>query len=79
MYNDSIEQNFLDICQFLEMGGEGGCTFNPAKFQFAQMEVDFLGFKITPDGVKTNNELVQNILRLPAQANITDVRAWWCH
>ena len=72
VYNDSI----LDICQFLEIGGKGACTFNPAKFQFAQMEVDFLGFKITPAGIKTNDEFLQNILHFPAPTNITDVRSW---
>ena len=76
VYNDSIEQNFFDICQFLEIGGRGGCTFNPSKFQFAQQEVDFLGFRVTHDGIKTNDEFLQNILQFPAPKNITDVRAW---
>ena len=76
VYNDTIEQNFFDICQFLEIGGKGGCTFNPAKFQFAQQEVEFLCFKIPPGGIKTNDEFLQNILNFPAPKNITDVRAW---
>ena len=62
--------------QFLEIGSKGGCTFNPAKFQFAQLEVEFLGFKITPNGIKTNDEFLNNILNFPAPQNITDVRAW---
>ena len=71
VYNDNIEQNFFNICQFLEIGGKGGCAFN-----FAQLEVEFLGFKITPNGIKTNDEFLNNILNFPAPQNITDVRAW---
>ena len=73
--NDSIEKNFFDICQFLEIGGKGGCTFNPAIFQFVQMEVDFLGFKIT---LMVSRQMLNslNILHFPAPTNITDVQAW---
>ena len=33
LFSDSIEQNFFKVCEFLTTGANGGCTFNPQKFQ----------------------------------------------
>ena len=77
LFNDSIEQNFFKVCEFLTTGANGGCTFNPHKFQFAQDEVNFLGFLVTRDGVKTTGQFKESILNFPTPQNITDVRAWF--
>ena len=55
----------------------GGCTFNPNKFQFGQKEVNFLGFLVTEDGVKTTNQFRESILNFPPPQNTTDVRSWF--
>ena len=52
IYDDSIEQNFYRVCEFLEISSRGGCTFNPKKFQFGSSEVNFLGFRVTENGIK---------------------------
>ena len=46
IYDDSIEDNFFRVCEFLEKCNKGGCIFNPQKFQFGDKEVDFLGFRV---------------------------------
>ena len=42
LFSDTIEQNFYKVCEFLTTGSNGGCTFNPHKFQFGEDEVNFL-------------------------------------
>ena len=77
LFSDTIEQNFYKVCEFLTTGSNGGCTFNPHKFQFGEDEVNFLGFLVTRDGVKTTNQFRESILNFPTPQNITDVRAWF--
>ena len=40
---------------FLTLCGENGITLNPSKFQFAEDEVLFAGFKITPTNVQPSH------------------------
>ena len=77
LFDDTIEQNFFKVCEFLTTGANGGCTFNPKKFQFGEEEVNFLGFLVTSDGVKTTGQFKDSILNFPTPQNITDVRSWF--
>ena len=77
IYDDSIEQNFYRVCEFLEIASRGGCTFNPKKFQFGSSEVNFLGFRVTENGIKPLSEFLDNITNFPVPQNITDVRSWF--
>ena len=77
IWDDSIEENFFRICQFLERCTAGGCIFNPQKFQFGSREVDFLGFRITDTGVKPSSSFIENILSFPSPKSLTDVRSWF--
>ena len=77
LFDDTIEQNFFKVCEFLTTGANGGCTFNPNKFQFGEEEVNFLGFLVTSDGVKTTGQFKDSILNFPTPQNITDVRSWF--
>ena len=77
LFDDSIEQNFFKVCEFLTTGANGGCTFNPQKFQFGEEEVTFLGFLVTAQGVKTTGQFKDSILNFPTPKNITDVRSWF--
>ena len=77
LFDNSIEENFHKVCNFLTTGALGGCTFNPQKFQFGQEEVNFLGFLITSEGVKTTQQFRDSILNFPTPKCITDVRSWF--
>ena len=77
LWNDSIESNFFQVCEFLEKCSRAGCTFNPSKFQFAADEVNFLGFKISMDGLGPTDEFIENIKSFSTPQNLTDVRAWF--
>ena len=77
IYDSDIEENFYRVCSFLERAAKGGCTFNPKKFQFGSSEVDFLGFRVTKDGIKPSQEFLDNIMSFPVPRSITDIRSWF--
>ena len=52
-------------------------TLNPRKFRFAQDEVEFAGFDITPTDVKPSRKYLDAISEFPTPLGITDVRTWF--
>ena len=54
LWGKSNEENFFKTCQYLDLWSKNGIVFNPQKFVFCQEEVDFLGFTVTLDSLKTN-------------------------
>ena len=64
IWDDSIEENFNRVCNFIKTCASAGCIFNPSKFQFDSKEVDFLGFIITATGIKPQDQFIRNIKSL---------------
>ena len=56
--------------------GANGIILNPAKFQFCQEEVDYLGIRVTMTGVNPPSDFMDSILNFPTPRNITDVQSW---
>lgn len=77
LYDDDIKTNFFRVCEFLSKCSNQGCVFNPAKFQFGEETVKFLGFKVTADSIKPTDEFLDNIRSFPTPKTITDVRSWY--
>ena len=77
LYDDDIAQNFFEVCSYLTRCSSAGMVFNPSKFQFAEEEVDYLGFRITTSGIKPREDFLQSIRNFPTPRNITDVRSWY--
>ena len=50
--DESLEELWWRVIDFLTLVGSNGITLNPKKFQFCQREVEFAGFQITQDSVK---------------------------
>ena len=77
LWDATIEENFFKVCDFIEKCSRAGCVFNPKKFQFAQTEVDFLGFTITQSGLKPQQKFLDSIRTFPSPKCLTDVRSWF--
>ena len=77
LWDTDIASNFVRVCRFIEMCSAAGCKFNPSKFQFAQEEVDFLGFRVTSTGIKPHPQFLETIRSFPTPTSITDVRSWF--
>lgn len=46
------------------------------KCQFLRKETNYLGFKITTDGIKPETEKVETIRSLPAPINVKEIRSF---
>ena len=77
LYDESIESQFFRTCAFLDKAGQHGIILNPDKFQFAEVEVDFVGFRLTATGPRPTDEFLQGIRTFPTPTNLTDVRSWF--
>ena len=77
LWGTSIEENFFATCAFLDKCSASGIIFNESKFQFAQDEVDYLGFNVTKTGLKPTQEFINNIKSFPTPKSLTDVRSWF--
>ena len=47
LWNNTAEENFVSVCNFLEVYGKAGLVINGDKFQFCQDTVDFAGMEVT--------------------------------
>lgn len=74
--NGTFEEHLQVIDKVLSRFNEYNMKCNPLKCEWAVKETDFLGFWMTPTGVKPWKKRIEAILRMAAPANNTDVRAF---
>ena len=77
LWEDDLEKSFFQVCEFLTTCGDNGITLNPSKFQFAEDEVEFAGFRITSTNVQPSNKYLDAILNFPTPVDITGMRSWF--
>ena len=77
LWDDDIEANFHRVCTFITKCSQAGCVFNPAKVQFAETTVDFLGFRVTTTGIQPHPDSLDTIRKFPRPQNISDIRSWF--
>ena len=77
LFDQTIEAAFFRACRFLDISGSNGVVLNPTKFQFAEDEVNFIGFTVSASGVRPTNEFVESILGFPTPTSLTDIRSWF--
>ena len=76
-YDRNLEDHWWRTIDFLSKVGSSGVVLNPDKFQFAQREVDFAGFRIAEDNIKPLPRYLDAIQNFPVPSNTTDVRSWF--
>ena len=77
IWDDDIRSCYNKTCEFLTRCGKAGIVFNKDKFQFAQQEIDFLGFRVTNEEVKPGKKFIEAVSDFPRPTNITGVRSWF--
>ena len=60
----------------LEKLYQGGLTVNWDKSKFLQTKIHFLGFIITPTGIRANPDKVESILTFPEPKNIKQLQSF---
>ena len=74
IYGKTKEEHDERLRKFLQRLKEHGVTLNLEKCQFQTDTVEFLGFQITPEGVKPLNKKVEAIIKFPSPKNIIELR-----
>ena len=74
--NGTFEQHLKIVDKVLERFQKNNMKCNPLKCEWAVKETDFLGFWMTPEGIKPWKKRIDAILKMDRPRNTTDVRAF---
>ncbi len=62
---------------FMEVTGAHGIIQNPSKFVWGRRELEFVGFWLTPDGIRPTDYTCKAIKEFPRPTDITGIRSWF--
>lgn len=77
IYDEDLEDHWWRTIDFLKTVGDAGIVLNPDKFQFAEHEVDFAGFRITDTSIEPQAKFLDAIREFPTPTSTTDIRSWF--
>ena len=79
LYDNTIEESFFHVFDFLYLCATNGITLNPEKFKFAKPEVNYCGFFIGWESYRPSDDMINAIhnFPMPTEPSITDIRAWF--
>ena len=76
-YDTDLQEHWWRTIDFLSLVGKAGIVLNSQKFQFAQREVDFAGFRITQEKIDPLPKFYNAIRDFPTPTSTTDIRSWF--
>ena len=76
MWDNSLEEHWWRMLDFLELLGSNKIILNKKTFQFSRT-VNFTGFTITENKIKSLRKLISAIEGFPTPSKLTDVRSWF--
>jgi len=77
IYDDTVEEHFYHVWDFLTVCATHGIVVNKKKFRFCRDTIDFAGLTITPEGVAPSEKMLAAITDFPCPTNITSARSWF--
>ena len=72
----SIKQHFIDLRDIFKALRKGNLKLKKTKCEFFLEELDFLGMKVTTDGIKPSPDKVDKIKSFTRPKNVRDVRSF---
>ncbi|KAJ8335347.1 hypothetical protein SKAU_G00386890 [Synaphobranchus kaupii] len=76
-YDTDLEQHWWRTIDFLSRVGQSGIVLNPDKFQFAEKNVDFAGFRVSDATIEPLPKYLDAIRDFPTPVSTTDIRSWF--
>lgn len=77
MWDTDLTEHWWWMIDYLCLVGNEGIILKPAKFQCAQKDIEFAGFRISVDQVKPLPKYIESIKAFPQPKSIKDIRAWF--
>ena len=77
LYDNSIEQAFYHVWDYLTLCTNNGVVANAKKFRFCQDTVDFAGLTLTSTGVIPSEKTLSSICDFPTPTDLTGARSWF--
>ena len=74
IYSRTMEDHLDHLRRVLEQLEQAGLKLKPSKCRFVCEEVEFLGHRITPQGLKTTSRLVSAVQEFPVPKNAKQAR-----
>ena len=77
VYDADFDAHVNHVRQVLQRCAAKGISLKRDKFVFAQQQVGFCGYIITPDGYHVNPDITKAIRDFPKPTNVTDLRSFF--
>ena len=74
VFSRTVEEHLEHLRAAIQRIEEAGLKLQPAKCHFARREVEYLGHRETPEGLKTNQRLVEAVTMFQTPTDVNGVR-----
>jgi len=74
--SQSFEEHLIHVAKVIQRLQEAGLRLKPQKCAFAQLEINYLGHTLSPQGVKPNDDKVRAVKEFPTPTCCREVKSF---
>jgi len=76
VHSKTFEQHLEDLEEVFERIRRSGLKLRMDKCHFCDREIEFLGYIVGKDGIKTSEKIIEKVKNYPRPTNVTEVRGF---